>query len=194
MRTTAALDRRLDLHFATLRTAAFRAGNWQRYAAVTGSALAMATSAAANVVYSGPLNQSTPVLASANQTTQSPFTDTLVGLKTAGGGRLLGAGYQPIQFYVGVGQQFHSSGKAGYPVIYGKHFGFLHSSASPFVRKLQTSAAVTASAGTFYRNTNHIGLQFRGPNGGASGSYFSVGWPKSQTGLAGFEFQLSRGG
>lgn len=53
----------LDAHFATLDPwkAGFlsrvSAGNWQMYAAVTGSALAMATNAAAgSVVYSGTRN------------------------------------------------------------------------------------------------------------------------------------------
>jgi uncharacterized protein (TIGR03437 family) len=52
------LDRRLDAHFATLRSPSSKealkrsAGNWQFYAAVTGSALAMATGASASVIQS----------------------------------------------------------------------------------------------------------------------------------------------
>ncbi len=56
------LDRRLDAHFATLRSPSPKetqrdalkpsAANWQFYAAVTGSALAMATGASASVIQS----------------------------------------------------------------------------------------------------------------------------------------------
>jgi len=50
------LDRRLEAYFATLRPASLRealkrsAANWQIYAAVTGSAMAMATSASASII------------------------------------------------------------------------------------------------------------------------------------------------
>jgi hypothetical protein len=53
------LDHRLEAYFATLRSAALRealkrsAGNWQLYAAVTGSALAMVTNASAQIIGSG---------------------------------------------------------------------------------------------------------------------------------------------
>ena len=53
------LDRRLEAYFATLRSSSLRdalkrsAGNWQIYAAVTGSAMAMATGASAAIIGSG---------------------------------------------------------------------------------------------------------------------------------------------
>ena len=53
------LDRRLEAHFATLRSSSLRealqrsVGNWQLYAAVTGSAMAMVTSASASIIGSG---------------------------------------------------------------------------------------------------------------------------------------------
>lgn len=52
-------DQRLDTHFATLRSPSLRevlkrsAGRWQVYAAVTGSAMAMATGASAAVIHNG---------------------------------------------------------------------------------------------------------------------------------------------
>jgi uncharacterized protein (TIGR03437 family) len=52
-------DRRLEAYFATLRSSSLRevlkrsAENWQIYAAVTGSAMAMATSASASIIGSG---------------------------------------------------------------------------------------------------------------------------------------------
>jgi len=50
------LDHRLEAYFATVRSPSLReaikrrAGNWQIYAAVTGSAMAMATGASASVI------------------------------------------------------------------------------------------------------------------------------------------------
>ena len=49
-------DPRLEVHFATLRAPSLKdvlkrsAGNWQMYAAVTGSAMAMATGASAAII------------------------------------------------------------------------------------------------------------------------------------------------
>ena len=56
------LDRRLEAYFATLRPSSLRevlkrsAANWQIYAAVTGSAVAMATSVSAADIGSGGRN------------------------------------------------------------------------------------------------------------------------------------------
>ena len=47
------LDHRLEGYFATLRSLKHSAGNWQMYAAVTGSAMAMATNASAQIIGSG---------------------------------------------------------------------------------------------------------------------------------------------
>src|ERR1700691_1937002 len=53
------LDQRLEAYFATLRSSSLRealkrgAGNWQMYAAVTGSAMAMLTGASAAMIGSG---------------------------------------------------------------------------------------------------------------------------------------------
>lgn len=50
------LDRRLDAYFATLRSSPLKEamkrsmGNWQAYAAVTGSAMAMLTGASASLL------------------------------------------------------------------------------------------------------------------------------------------------
>src|ERR1039458_9956533 len=53
------LDHRLEAYFATLRSSSLKealkrsAGNWQLYAAVTGSAMAMVTNASAQIIGSG---------------------------------------------------------------------------------------------------------------------------------------------
>src|SRR5580698_4188465 len=49
------LDRRLEAYFVTLRSSPLkqRVGNWQIYAAVTGSAMAMVTNASASIIGTG---------------------------------------------------------------------------------------------------------------------------------------------
>lgn len=65
------LERRLDTHFATLRSSSSKdavrrsAANWQIYAAVTGSALAMVTGASASVIQSSVESIATDPVASA---------------------------------------------------------------------------------------------------------------------------------
>src|SRR5580692_6944662 len=61
------LDRRLEAYFATLRSSTLKrgAGNWQIYAAVTGSAMAMVTNASASVIGTGNRDISTEPIASA---------------------------------------------------------------------------------------------------------------------------------
>jgi hypothetical protein len=64
---TSELENRLNGHFATLRSVQRGKSNWPVYAAVTGSALAMATNAAAgSITYSGVLNVSTSPVVSVN--------------------------------------------------------------------------------------------------------------------------------
>jgi len=65
------LDQRLDAYFATLRSSSLKqalkrgAANWQLYAAVTGSAMAMATNASAQIIASGVRNIAADPTASA---------------------------------------------------------------------------------------------------------------------------------
>ena len=72
------LDRRLEAYFATLRPASLRellkrsAANWQLYAAVTGSAVAMATGASASMLVSG-IPDSTPEPAASIRTARQSF-------------------------------------------------------------------------------------------------------------------------
>src|ERR1035438_7704264 len=59
------LDHRLEGYFATVRSLKHSAGNWQLYAAVTGSAMAMVTNASAQIIGSGIRNIATDPIASA---------------------------------------------------------------------------------------------------------------------------------
>ena len=71
------LDSRLDAYFATLRSSALRktlkrtVENWQIYAAVTGSAIAMATSASASIIGAGVPNITVEAIASVLATKQN---------------------------------------------------------------------------------------------------------------------------
>ena len=73
-------DQRLDAHFATLRSPSSRevlkrsAGRWQVYAAVTGSAMAMATSASAAVIHNGVAYAAADPVASVRPVSQRPAT------------------------------------------------------------------------------------------------------------------------
>src|ERR1019366_4353570 len=72
------LDHRLEAYFAALRSFSTKeavrrgAGNWQIYAAVTGSAMAMATGAAASVVGNGVRDITTEAIASVRLAKQNP--------------------------------------------------------------------------------------------------------------------------
>ena len=71
------LDQRLEAYFATLRSPSLRealkrgAGNWQMYAAVTGSAMAMMTSASAQIIGTGIREITTEPIASARVAMQN---------------------------------------------------------------------------------------------------------------------------
>jgi hypothetical protein len=68
------LNSRLEAYFATLRSSSLKevlkrsAGNWQVYAAVTGSAMAMVTSASASIIGSGSRATTSDPIASARTT------------------------------------------------------------------------------------------------------------------------------
>jgi uncharacterized protein (TIGR03437 family) len=71
------LDRRLEAYFATLHSSSLKealkrsAGNWQIYAAVTGSALAMATNASASIIGSEARDTAVEPTASVRDAKQS---------------------------------------------------------------------------------------------------------------------------
>jgi len=71
------LDHRLDAYFATLRSSSLRAalkrgaGNWQIYAAVTGSAMAMVTGASASIIGSDIRDAAAEPLASVRDAKQN---------------------------------------------------------------------------------------------------------------------------
>src|SRR5580692_1800704 len=81
------LDRRLDAYFATLRSSNLRdtlkrsASNWQFYAAVTGSAMAMVTNASAAMISSGAPDVVTDAMASVRSFQPPPPAGLAANLK-----------------------------------------------------------------------------------------------------------------
>jgi hypothetical protein len=184
------LNERLDSHFAVLKTFPGISRNWQIYAAVTGSAMAMATSASAgSIVYA-----SGPVTASVMSVMPGGSASSLkaVVLRNATGA--------PIgkSFAIGVKQEFFDSlggtasvaGKGGLKFLHVPFTGGNFSAAFP-VKELGGGALISSRAGKF------------GGSFGISGFVASerpvqsghmTGWPQSKQGFAGFSFTTGKGG
>ena len=83
------LEHRLEAYFATLRASPVRdalkrsAGNWQIYAAVTGSAVAMVTGASASSIGSGIRHITGEPMASVRALTQHPASSKNIPLLSA---------------------------------------------------------------------------------------------------------------
>ena len=112
-------------------------GNWKLYATVSGSALAMATNAAANVVYSGIQDISTaPPLATENY----PGSEKTAAVKLTGG----------PSFKIGVTQFATDFWNGAAFVNGGGKVNFLRTSKSThFLERLGPGALVSAKAGIF---------------------------------------------
>ena len=191
------LDKRLADYCATLRSSRLeetrkrRSGNWQVYAAVTGSALAMATSASAGTisiinssltgnVTAGPL----PNISNLNHTSPSFSEHKSQSIQlTNGKGGTIGVG-----FNIGVGQRSVDSGKRASAVLLGgSQVGFLHSSKYAFFVKDLASATKTNHTGVFQKGTNFVATQGDFSFAGVD-PISTRGWSKNATGFAGFSF------
>jgi MYXO-CTERM domain-containing protein len=193
------LDSRLNAHFATLRSSSVgsavkrQACNWQLYATVTGSALAMASSASASVIWGGgPI--STPTLSNvAASTTQGSGHGTLknIPLKTIHGANA-GTG-----FSFGVEQHLFATGvKTGSVFLKNTvNMGFLWTATHEKVDKL--AAGVTISAHSPFATpiwegtapklaTSCVGACLSPPSS-------HNGWAKSAFGFAAFQFETAGG-
>jgi hypothetical protein len=211
------LDNRLSAYFGMLRSSflgdALRrtARNWQTYAAVTGSAMAMATNASAQVIYSGPHRDVTagPLAVSSYVIGNSARNQGLratakVGLKTAGGNPL------GVSFRIGVDQfpsdlwvayaGLNGDGKIGFLTHTTQHNGTTYH----HVRKLPFGASI-AKASPFNRSsgnlaTERFSLAARGAPGSTTALFAGSkvlgkgGWWASRIGFAGFSFSTAPGG
>ena len=106
------LDRRLEAYFATLRSSSLKdvlkrsAGNWQVYAAVTSSAMAMVTSASASIIGNGSRAITSDSIASA-RTTNHHLADKNLAFMNALG--LIAEPNLRQPFLVAVGREKHAS-------------------------------------------------------------------------------------
>jgi PEP-CTERM motif len=183
------LEDRLNVYFATLRTSSLFGDalkrsmeNWQIYAAVTGSALAMTTNASASIIYSGVLDV-TAAVASAQMGTPGHSNEKFITLKNAAGASIhVGFNIIADQFNSPLG----SNSRQGAVGIQASHMDFL----------LQTNLVKRLSSGAKISGGGHTS---QSRNGFATGSHTlaarlvkssnrkTYGWSKSK-GFAGFSF------
>jgi hypothetical protein len=211
------LENRLSAYFAALRSSFFgdilkrAAGNWQTYATVTGSAMAMATNAAAGVIYSGPHQDVTagPLAVSSYVIGNSARNQGLratanIGLKTGGGNPLgvsfrIGVDQFPSAFWVGYAG-LHGDGKIGFLTQTTQHNGAAYN----HVRKLQFGASVSKAV-PFNRSFGDLATQRFVLTGrtvaGTTTALFADktlfgegGWPANKTGFAAFSFSTTPSG
>jgi hypothetical protein len=186
-------------------TRRMRSGNWQVYAAVTGSALAMVTNASAGTIHMGPLGISAKVGASVSNVPQmystvrtynggtqkvfipkSTHGSNVVHL-TNGKGVPLG-----VDFRIGVGQLSTDGLRSGGALLTGgSKVGFLHkgSKSTNFsfaVKNLTSMAKVSAGAGYFKKGLNIVASQHV-----PCGCSAQPAWLPGVKGYAGFSFSYN---
>jgi len=178
---------RLDAHFATRRFSSLSdalkrgAGNWQLYAAVTGSAMAMATNASADIIYSGLQFVTAGPVASITSHQAHTVGYNTVHLKN-------GTGAPVGNFEIGVGQ-FDGGEFAAAAVGFGSQFRFLVTSSSGLVKKLHRGATISSAAGRFSSSVHSIVRQSHY----TYGTQRTYGWTAGKKGFAGFSFSTSNG-
>jgi MYXO-CTERM domain-containing protein len=171
---------RLDGYFANVSRRKNSVSDWRIYAAVTGSAMAMATNASAGVIY---FNQAVTVGPVDNVGMGSTFHETKqIALKNAMGGNI-GPGFR-----VGVFQDSASSGgsRSGYAFIAATgSISLLHTGK---LKKLAFGANISTAPGRWAASgTLDLAIQTNaGPHG--------PGWAANATGLAGFRFSTTNSG
>jgi uncharacterized protein (TIGR03437 family) len=115
------LDRRLEAYFATLPSSSLRkalqrsVGNWQIYAAVTGSAMAMVTSASASIIGTDVRNITVEAIASVLAVKQHRMSSKSQPLLNAV--RLAMARQDSARFFNGAGVKTGSASQAQAPLI-----------------------------------------------------------------------------
>ena len=188
------LDSRLRAHFATLRswsvagTVQRRCGSWQLYATVTGSALAMASSASAGsiVFTNGPVTVGPIANVAVTNVSQSSGQKTAVQkfiLKTAHGAN---AG---ASFSFGVHQRIVDSNLNGSAFLGGSGVGgagFLFTAVHDKVAKLSSNVKISAHSPVF----SPIFEGGKAPVATTTQGLQS-GWQPGKYGFAGFEIQTS---
>jgi hypothetical protein len=184
------LNERLDSHFAVLRTFPAISRNWQIYAAVTGSAMAMATSASAgSILYaSGPVTASVKSVGSGMLTTNWQA----VVLRNATGapiGKSFAIGVKQENFD-SIGGTASVSGKGGVHFLHVPFTGGNLLAALP-VKELSAGAVISSKAGKF---GGSFGISGFIASERPAQSGHMTGWPAGKQGFAGFSFTTGAGG
>jgi PEP-CTERM motif len=182
------LDNRLNAYFATLRRSSLRDAlkrsveNWQVYAAVTGSAVAMATNSSASLIYSGPVN--TTVSVSSAPTGHTHTSQKKIQLKNAAGAPI-GIGFNIIVVQDNPGPSFQF-GAAG---IQASQVDFLLSNND--IKRLSSNAAISGGAHTAHSHNGFVSGNHTAANQSiSSGRRRYSGWTKTK-GFAGFVFSTA---
>jgi hypothetical protein len=190
------LDNRLNGYFATLRSSfpgnalKHTAANWQMYAAVTGSALAMATNASAGVIYSGIQDLTVGPVSARGTSLNSGGSSMKTGFRKIALKNATGA---PIgrSFSFGAYQRLVVTGGSGGHVLNGAAelksdpVGFFLSGPDNFVKDFAKASNI--SAGVPEGGTVKFATQRLGPDGTNSQS----GWKAGKIGYAGFQFSTA---
>ena len=175
---------RLDRYFANLSARRRSMADWRIYAAVTGSAMAMATNASAGVIY---FNQAVTVgpignVAIGNTEQQSQN----IALKSANGGNI------GFSFKVGVFQSFQNiSGNlfhSGLAFLGGPNVSVLAGNTNGLVKKLAFGAHISTVHGIEWGAGGAVGLANQFTSSNVRHVY---GWAANATGLADFRFSTA---
>jgi MYXO-CTERM domain-containing protein len=158
--------------------------NWQVYAAVTGSAVAMATNASASIIYSGILNQKVAVK-SAQTGSPGQLMTTAIKLKS-GAGATIQVGFHAVAAQGNSGPSF----KFGAAALKGSQVDFLLKSS--FVKRLSSGAKIsggthTAQGHNGFVKGNQVTAQSVADRSIRYARRQSFGWSRTE-GFAGFSF------
>jgi hypothetical protein len=176
------LTRRLNQYSASTSTLQSNFRNWKMYAAVTGSAVAMATNASADIIYSysGLRDIQAGPIASATVNSAHPSGTAKVIIRSH-------ASHTP-GFLIGVQQDLgHGSLRGAAYLNGGQYFGFLNSSKG-MLKKLSSGYLISSGRAPFQNFYNLAASQnLRTSN--HTGSL--AGWAASKVGFAGFSFETT---
>jgi hypothetical protein len=164
-------NRRLDRYFANVSRRKNSVSDWRIYAAVTGSAVAMATNASAGIIY---FNQAVTAGPIGNVASSDIHQSQNIALKSAMGGDI-GLGFEII---VGQGRGGGAASNFGFVSVSG-NFEVLD---SVRLKKLASGANISTAPGR-WTVPGEFALRLE-----AGGAY---GWAPSATGFAGFRFSTT---
>ena len=171
---------RLARYFANLSARKRSVADWRIYAAVTGSAMAMATNASAGVIYFNQAVTAGPLASVAMSNQETEQKD--IALKNGAGGNIgVGFGVHVLQFwnsFGSLGGTAYLAGSGGLKMLDSGRFR---------LKKLASGANISAAAGGWVYQTGRLA----GQTATTGGLHNASGWAANATGLAGFRFSTT---